>query len=186
MNPGPTPAAAARQVGLGARLLVGYAAAVAAVLAAVGASTSGIQVFSRAALGLVVAGCVLLGAVGAVHRRTRRALIRRQPGLEALLGRGPRPGGGWAVLAYLPLLLAAVSVGSVSLAVAHPPSGVLMQSVMVVVFLELAGAMGARYDRSIRAPYLAALRAAAGARPDQDGFTWDLGSGPNSGNFGGG
>jgi hypothetical protein len=54
-----------------------------------------------------------------------------------------------------------VSVGSLVCAIAHPGGGVLGPLCAIYCFLLLSWAAQARYDRGVRAPYLALLLAAA-------------------------
>lgn len=159
------PAAALRQAARDTRLLAGYALVGVAALAVVGAMTPDDRTFKQAAWAMVLAGWVLLVAVGAERRRTRRALVVHRPALaQALAGRGDRlPGSGWAGFVYLPLLLAGVSLATVVHVATHPPSGLLIPVGLTVGFALAAARWAWWYDRNVRAPYLALLEQTAQA-----------------------
>jgi len=157
----PTPGLALRLVDLGTRLLVTYALAATAALAILGISPAGPPLFPLAAVFLVLAGWALLAAVGRVHRRVRRALARQWPHLAGRLALSPGPGSGRAAIPYLLFLAACVSVASVALEAAHPPRGVAGPAACAFVFLMVSWGTAARYDRAVRALYLARLQIAA-------------------------
>jgi hypothetical protein len=155
--------AALRRLTQGAVVLSCYGLASIAILAAVGAATTGIHLFARTAAVLVLLGLVLLGVTGAANRRARRALLTARPDLAgAVPGRYP-PGNGMAVFVYVPLLAVAVLVGATVRQVVHSfPGGGVYDFVVAMIILALFAARAeVMYDRGCRAPYRGFLMHAA-------------------------
>lgn len=114
-------AKALRLMNQGTWLLNCYGLVSLAILAVLGATTTGTHTFARTAAVLVVLGLVLQGAVGAVHRRARRALLAARPELSGAPRRHRAlPGTGLAVFVYLPFLLLVVSLSATVRQAVHP------------------------------------------------------------------
>lgn len=133
-----------------------YGLASMAILAILGAATTGIHMFARTAAVLVLLGLVLLGVIGAVNRRARRTLLAARPDLasEVRPGRYP-PGNGMAVFVYVPFLVLGVLVAATVRQVVHSiGSGGVYDFVVAMVLVALFSARAeVVYDRSCRAPY---------------------------------
>ena len=160
-------ATALRRLSQGTVVLSGFGLASMAILAVLGAATTGIHMFARTAAALVLIGLILLGVTGAGNRRARRALLSAWPDLaDAVPGRYP-PGNGMAVFVYVPFLVLAVLVGAtVRQATHHFGSGgvygFVVATILLTLFLARAEVM---YDRGCRAPYRGFLMHAAQSEP---------------------
>ena len=158
---------ALRRLSQGAVVLSCYGLASMAILAGLGAATTGIHMFARTAAVLVLVGLVLLGVTGAANRSARRTLLAARPDLaDAVPGRYP-PGNGMAVFVYVPFLVLAVLVGATVRQVVHSiGSGGVYDFVVAIIFLALFSARAeVMYDRSCRAPYRGWLMRAAQSEP---------------------
>lgn len=156
---------ALRRLSQGAIVLSCHGLASLAILAVLGALTTGIHMFARTAAALVLIGLVILGVVGAANRRARRALLAARPDLtDAVPGRYP-PGNGMAVFVYVPFLVLVVCLGiTVRQAVHSFGSGGVYDFVVATIFFALFSARAeVMYDRSCRAPYRGFLMHAAQA-----------------------
>jgi hypothetical protein len=144
-----------------------YGLAAMAILAVLGAATTGIHMFARTAAALVLLGLVILGVTSAVNRRARRALLAARPDLAGRVpGRYP-PGSGMAVFVYVPFLVLGVLVGATVRQMVHSfPGGGVYDFVVAMVILALFAARAeVMYDRGCRAPYRGFLMHAAQSTP---------------------
>jgi hypothetical protein len=159
----PTPLRTLRQVRWGSRLLIWYAAVATVVMAVVGVAVPGTHALARTAAAGVAAGWLLLLVIGAVHRRTRRSLMRTRPDLAPVLAgnRKRLPGSGWAIFVYLPFLLAGVAVANEAQAIARPGYSVISPVAATVVLLLIAFRAEQAYSRTIWRPYMELLIRAA-------------------------
>jgi hypothetical protein len=159
----PTPLRVLRQVRLGSRLLIWYAVVATVVMAVVGVVVPGTHALARTAAAGVAVGWLLLIVIGAVHRRTRRNLMRTRPDLAPVLAGNRRrlPGSGWAIVVYLPLLLAGVFVANEAQAIARPGYDLIVPVVFAIVLLLIAFRAEQWYSRNIWRPYLELMIRAA-------------------------
>ena len=159
--------AALRRLSQGTVVLSCYGLASMAILAVLGAVTTGIHMFARTAAVLVLLGLVILGVTGAANRRARRALLTARSDLaDAVPGRYP-PGNGMAVFVYVPFLALGVLVGAIVRQLVHSlPGGGVYDFVVAIVLLALFSARAeVMYDRGCRAPYRGFLMHAAQSEP---------------------
>jgi hypothetical protein len=159
---------ALRRLSQGSIVLSCYGLASMAILAVLGAATTGIHMFARTAAVLVLIGLVILGVAGAGNRRARRTLLAARPDLADAVrpGRYP-PGNGMAVFVYVPFLVLGVCLGATVRQAVHSfPSGGLYDFVVATIFFALFSARAeVVYDRGCRAPYRGFLMHAAQSEP---------------------
>jgi hypothetical protein len=157
---------ALRRLSQGTVVLSCYGLASMAILAILGAATTGIHMFSRTSAVLVLLGLVLLGVTGAGNRRARRELLTARADLAGAVrpGRYP-PGNGMAVFVYVPFLVLGVCLAATIRQAVHSiGSGGVYGFVVATVFFALFSARAeVVYDRSCRAPYRGFLMHAAKA-----------------------
>jgi hypothetical protein len=159
----PTPLRTLRQVRFGSRVLIWYAVVVTVVMAVVGVVVPGTHALARTAAAGVAVGWLLLIVIGAVHRRTRRSLMRTRPDLAPVLAGNRRrlPGSGWAIFVYLPLLLAGVLLANEAQAIARPGYDAIIPIVFAIVLLLITVRAEQWYSRNIWRPYMELMIRAA-------------------------
>jgi hypothetical protein len=161
---------ALRRLSQGTVVLSCYGLASLAILAVLGAVTTGVHMFARTAAVLVFIGLVVLGLAGARNRSALRALLAARPDLaDAVRPSRYPPGNGMAVFVYVPFLVLGVCVGAAVRQAAH--SGGVFDLVIASVFFALFSARAeVMYDRNCRAPYRGFLMHAARSE-SQHGLT---------------